>query len=170
MSESYQQRYQTTPVSGANAPYVEALYEQFLADPASVSDAWREYFRGLQAAQSGPPDQPRGPVEQQLLSHAHARRVAAGSGGLDPQAAEKQAGVIKLIEAYRGRGHLRATLDPLGLHQFPEVPDLELAFHGLGQGDMGTVFSTVSLTGPDRMPLKDIWSMLQQTYCGTVGF
>ncbi|MGH8371284.1 MAG: 2-oxoglutarate dehydrogenase E1 component [Gammaproteobacteria bacterium] len=170
MSESYQQRYQTTPFSGANAPYVEALYEQFLADPGSVSNAWRDYFRGVQAAEAGPPDQPRGPVEQQLLSHANARRVVAGNGGLHPEAAEKQAGVIKLIEAYRGRGHLQAKLDPLGLHQLSPVPDLELAFHGLGQSDMGTVFSTVSLTGPDRMPLTDIWSMLQQTYCGTVGF
>jgi 2-oxoglutarate dehydrogenase E1 component len=170
MSESYQQRYQTTPFSGANAPYIEALYEQFLADPGSVSDAWRNYFRGFQAAQAGPPDQARGPVERLLLEHAHARRVAAGNGGLHPEAAEKQAAVIKLIEAYRGRGHLQAKLDPLGLHRSPSVPDLELAFHGLGQGDMDTVFSTVSLTGPDRMPLKDIWSMLQQTYCGTVGF
>ncbi|HET7649493.1 MAG TPA: 2-oxoglutarate dehydrogenase E1 component [Gammaproteobacteria bacterium] len=170
MSESYQQRYQTTPVSGANAPYVEALYEQFLADPNSVSEAWRDYFRGFQAAQSASPEQPRGPVEQQLLSRAHARRVAAANGGLHPEAAEKQAAVIKLIEAYRGRGHLVARLDPLGLHQPSPVPDLELGFHGLSQNDMGTVFSTVSLTGPDRMPLKDIWSMLQQTYCGTVGF
>jgi 2-oxoglutarate dehydrogenase E1 component len=170
MSESYQQRYQTTPFSGANAPYVEALYEQFLADPSSVPDTWRDYFRGVQAAQAGPPDQARGPVERQLLSSAHVRRTAAGNGALHPEAAEKQAGVIKLIEAYRGRGHLQAKLDPLGLHQPPPVPDLELAFHGLGQNDMATVFSTVSLTGPDRMPLKDIWSMLQETYCGTVGF
>ncbi|HET7921719.1 MAG TPA: 2-oxoglutarate dehydrogenase E1 component, partial [Gammaproteobacteria bacterium] len=170
MSESYQQRYQTTPVAGANAPYVEALYEQFLADPASVPESWRAYFRGLPPSRTGRPEQPRGPVERELLDHAHARRVAAGNGGLHPEAAEKQAAVIKLIEAYRGRGHLRANLDPLGLHQPPPAPDLELDYHGLGQGDMNTVFSTVSLTGPDRMPLKDIWAMLQQTYCGTVGF
>ena len=35
---------------------------------------------------------------------------------------------------------------------------------------MDTVFSTVSLSGPDRVPLKDIWQMLQQAYCGTIGF
>ncbi|HEV2111845.1 MAG TPA: 2-oxoglutarate dehydrogenase E1 component, partial [Gammaproteobacteria bacterium] len=36
--------------------------------------------------------------------------------------------------------------------------------------DMDTVFSTVSLAGPDRRPLRDIMQMLQQVYCGTIGF
>ena len=30
--------------NGANAPYIEELYEQYLADPASVSEAWRKQF------------------------------------------------------------------------------------------------------------------------------
>ncbi|MGH8307554.1 MAG: 2-oxoglutarate dehydrogenase E1 component [Gammaproteobacteria bacterium] len=172
MSAPYQQRYQTTPFSGGNADYVEALYEQYLADPASVPAAWAEYFRGFQAATTGPREIPRGPVEQELLARAKVHRVAVqpGDSGLHPEAAQKQAAVIKLIESYRGRGHLHAKLDPLGLYVPPDVPDLELAFHGLSDADMNTVFSTVSLTGPDRMTLKDIWSMLQDTYCGTLGF
>ena len=169
MNASYQQRYQTMPLAGGNADYVEALYEQYLADPASVPAEWSEYFRAVQA---GSADTPRLPVEQQLAASAHAHRVAVapGNGGLHPEAAEKQAAVIRLIEAYRGRGHLRATLDPLGLKPVPVVPDLELAYHGLSEADMPTVFSTVSLTGPDRMPLADIWSMLRETYLGTIGF
>ena len=170
MSESLQARIETTPFSGGNAPYIESLYEQYLADPASVSPAWAEYFRALQ---SGARETPRLPVETELLARAHGPRAAApvaGNGGLHPEAAEKQAAVIRLIEAYRGRGHLRAKLDPLGLTPPNAAPDLELEFHGLSQADMGTVFSTVSLTGPDRRPLKDIWQMLQQVYCGTIGF
>ena len=156
-------------MSGGNADYVEALYEQFLADPAAVPAAWAEYFRALQA---GVADIPRLPIEQQLITGAKRHRVAEmpANGGLHPEAAQKQAAVIKLIESYRGRGHLRAKLDPLGLHVPPAVPDLDLAFHGLSEADMNTVFSTVSLTGADRMPLRDIWSMLQETYCGSIGF
>ncbi|HEX2668520.1 MAG TPA: 2-oxoglutarate dehydrogenase E1 component [Gammaproteobacteria bacterium] len=167
MSESLQARLNTTPLSGGNAPYVEALYEQYLQDPASVPQAWADYFRGLQ---SGARETARGPIEAELLSRAHAPRAAAAGGGLDPLAAEKQAAVIRLIEAYRGRGHLHAKLDPLGLTEPASAPDLELEFHGLSQADMATVFSTVSLTGPDRQPLKDIWQMMQQVYCGTIGF
>ncbi|HEV2112422.1 MAG TPA: 2-oxoglutarate dehydrogenase E1 component, partial [Gammaproteobacteria bacterium] len=169
MSESLQARLDTTLFFGGNAPYVETLYEQYLEDPASVSQAWREYFQALQA---GRREVPRGPVEDGLLAHAHARRLAApaGDAGFSPEAADKQAAVIRLIGGFRGRGHLHAKLDPLGLTPLPEVADLTLEFHGLSPADMDTVFSTVSLAGPDRRPLRDIMQMLQQVYCGTIGF
>jgi len=32
---------------GGNAPFVEELYEQYLADPASVPGEWRAYFDKL---------------------------------------------------------------------------------------------------------------------------
>src|SRR5690348_10583861 len=129
MSESLQARLETTPFFGGNAPYVETLYEQYLQDPASVSQAWREYF---QALRTGVREVPRGPVEEELLARAHARRVAVAAGGdLSHEAADKQAAVIRLIGGYRGRGHLRAKLDPLGLAPLPEVADLTLEFHGL---------------------------------------
>ena len=33
---------------GGNAPFVEELYEKYLADPASVPEEWRGYFDKLQ--------------------------------------------------------------------------------------------------------------------------
>ena len=170
MSESLQAQTSTTPLSGGNAPYVETLYEQYLLDPASVPAAWRDYFRQLQGGTAR--ETARGPIEAELLARAHARRLAQApaGGALSNEAADKQAAVIRLIGGFRGRGHLHATLDPLGLNPLPEVPDLTLEFHGLSQADMDTVFSTVSLGGPDRRPLRDIVAMLQQVYCGTIGF
>jgi len=172
MSESFQQRYQTTPFSSGNAPYLEGLYEQFLQNPGSVPSEWVDYFRVIQSGTAGSRDIPRGPVEAAMLARARTYRPVAqlGSGGLHPVEAEKQAAVIKLIESYRGRGHLRAQLDPLGLYVPQVVPDLDLEFHGLDTSDMDTVFSTVSLSGPDRMPLREIWTLLQETYCGPLGF
>ena len=35
-------------LSGANAPFIEALYEAYLADPGSVEPRWRSYFDELQ--------------------------------------------------------------------------------------------------------------------------
>ena len=58
MSENMSQK--TTPASiyrayadntylfGGNAPYVEEMYENYLANPGSVTDSWREYFDALQ--------------------------------------------------------------------------------------------------------------------------
>jgi 2-oxoglutarate dehydrogenase E1 component len=34
---------------GANAPFVEELYERYLADPASVAPEWRQQFDAWQA-------------------------------------------------------------------------------------------------------------------------
>jgi len=33
---------------GGNAPFVEDLYEQYLANPGAVPEQWREYFDDLQ--------------------------------------------------------------------------------------------------------------------------
>ena len=52
MATSLRERLASTPLSGGNAPYVEALYEQFLADPQSVESAWRDYFQHLQGISS----------------------------------------------------------------------------------------------------------------------
>ncbi|MCB1640397.1 MAG: hypothetical protein KDI37_01610, partial [Xanthomonadales bacterium] len=38
------QLYQSSPLSGLNADYVEAIYERYLVDPTSVDARWRSYF------------------------------------------------------------------------------------------------------------------------------
>ena len=68
--------------------------------------------------------------------------------------AEKQAAVLKLVTAYRSRGHLGASLDPLGMTPKPEAPDLDLPFHGLSNADLDTEFTTHSLAGAPRMVLR----------------
>ena len=37
----------STPLAAGNAPYVEAMYERFLADPDSVDPKWRDYFAAM---------------------------------------------------------------------------------------------------------------------------
>ena len=32
---------------GANAPFIEELYEAYLVNPAAVEPAWRDYFEKL---------------------------------------------------------------------------------------------------------------------------
>lgn len=48
-TKSVYQTYQgNTYLFGGNAPYVEEMYESYLANPGSVPDSWREYFDALQ--------------------------------------------------------------------------------------------------------------------------
>ncbi|HJT98006.1 MAG TPA: 2-oxoglutarate dehydrogenase E1 component, partial [Rhodanobacteraceae bacterium] len=174
----------TSPFSGGNAAFIEELYEKYLFDPASVAAGWRTYFDSLKGREAG--DVPHSIVieriekAQRLNGHAHAALGGAPAGTLE---AEKQAGVLKLVTAYRSRGHLAAKLDPLDLeHTFPAsdlealgllprpaAPDLDPAFHGLTGADLDTEFSTGSLAGPQRLKLRDLVALLKATYASTIG-
>src|SRR5262245_3683380 len=84
-------------VNGWNAEYLEAQYEQFQADPASLPPDLQAFFRGFDLATSSP----KGPA---LLPSPGHSAAATGAGG----------GVASLVHAYRVYGHLSAKLDPLG--------------------------------------------------------
>ncbi|MEQ1438314.1 2-oxoglutarate dehydrogenase E1 component [Fontimonas sp. SYSU GA230001] len=165
----YQHFIESSSIQGANAPYVEAYYEQFLDDPESVDADWRAYFRLIQDQNA-----PRETAHSEIVARferlaREPRRVVAAEAGFDARAAEKQAGVLRLINYYRVRGHQAAKLDPLGLAPVPRVPDLDPAFHGLGPEDMDTVFNTGSLVAADRLPLKEIIRIIRAVYTETIG-
>ncbi|WP_163576340.1 2-oxoglutarate dehydrogenase E1 component [Halomonas faecis] len=157
-------------VSGSNVHYVEALYEQYLADPGSVPDEWRTYFDQLPNPDgSASQDVPLSPVRDQFHQLARARRTtaapAAGSGEN-----RKQVKVLQLINAYRFRGHQKANIDPLGLRSQTPIPDLDLSFHQLTKDDLDTEFQTGSFfLGMDKASLREIVDALEQTYCRSIG-
>ncbi|HVF36234.1 MAG TPA: 2-oxoglutarate dehydrogenase E1 component [Candidatus Saccharimonadia bacterium] len=156
-------------LSGGNAAFVEALYERFLVDPATVDPAWRAYFESLRGRDAG--DVPHGPIVEAVARSARSNGHASAALGApaDSVQAQKQAGVLRLVTAYRARGHLGAKLDPLGLAPRPAAPDLEPSFHGLGGADLQAEFATGSLSAPARMKLADIISLLKRTYADTIG-
>src|SRR5260221_601304 len=53
-----------------------------------------------------------------------------GAVGTDRQALTDSVRAIMLIRAYRRRGHLEATLDPLGLERRQPVPELHPTYYG----------------------------------------
>lgn len=94
-------------------------------------------------------------VAQSAVSSEHERR---------------QIGVLQLIAAYRNRGHQKAKLDPLGLAKREEVPDLDLAAHGLTKSDLDTVFNTGNLAiGKTDTTLGEMVEAMEATYCGSIG-
>ncbi|NGX16661.1 2-oxoglutarate dehydrogenase E1 component [Wenzhouxiangella sp. XN24] len=163
MSKSLQDRYASSPFFGGNASYVEGLYEQYLEDPEAVEPALRQWFDGIA---NGGGDVPRGPVEQEFA--ARALQPRAVGGGLPEGILDKQAAVLRLIEAYRLRGHRLARLDPLGLIGPQPLPELDPAFHGLGPADDETVFATAGFGGADRLKFREIRARLEQVYRGTI--
>jgi len=87
----------------------------------------------------------------------------------DDSNARKQGAVLKLVTAFRSRGHLQANIDPLGMAPKPPAPDLGLDFHGLAESDLDSEFNTGTFGGPERMRLRDLIAHLKATYCGPIG-
>ncbi len=93
---------------------------------------------------------------------------AAQAGGAIRDDLEKQVGVLKLINLYRVRGHLIADLDPLA-ERARYHPELDPATYGLTLWDLDREFVTGGLGGLQRGSLRQILSILKQTYCQKIG-
>ncbi|WP_458068843.1 2-oxoglutarate dehydrogenase E1 component [Rhodanobacter sp. BL-MT-08] len=161
--------FDSSQLAGGNADYVESLYDSWLADASSVSADWGRYFETFKGRESG--DVSHVPAiarieAAQKQRHNGATVVSAS----DDEHARKQAGVLRLLTAYRSRGHLAAELDPLGLTEKMPAPDLGLAFHGLSDADLNTEFDTGNYAGDGkRMKLGELLTNLKKTYASTIG-
>jgi 2-oxoglutarate dehydrogenase E1 component len=77
----------------------------------------------------------------------------------------KQAGVTRLIGAWRERGHLVADIDPLGQPR-PPHPDLDPSAHGLTVWDLDRTFQAEPF---GVLTLRSLLDHLRLTYGGTLG-
>lgn len=146
--------------------YIEALYQDYLANPQSLSGYWRKVFKQ--------------PELDQLLTSAQVIRPNVGtmprdtvhdtdiSATFSQAANRKQVRVLQLISAYRYLGHRQADIDPLSTTIRTDIPELSPEFHGLSYADMDTIFEAGSGV-IKKAPLREILNMLSIVYCGTIG-
>ena len=167
MSTNAIQEFLASSQLGSNADYVEALYEAWLNNSDTVPEDWRRYFDGLPGKVNG--EVPHSLVIERIEQAQRDRKLMPAGAAVSDSHARKQAGVLRLLTAYRSRGHLAADLDPLGLREQQAAPDLGLAFHGLSESDLDTEFDTGSFAADGRMSLRDLWARLKATYTGTIG-
>jgi 2-oxoglutarate dehydrogenase E1 component len=170
----YQAYQNNTYLFGGNAPYVEEMYENYLANPGSVPDSWREYFDALQHVPaldgSNAKDVPHMPVINAFAERAKAGGTKVVLASADAEMGRKRTAVQQLIAAYRNVGQRWADLDPLKRTERPAIPDLDPAFYGFTDADQETVFDTSNtFFGKNSMSLRDLLNMLRETYCGTLG-
>jgi 2-oxoglutarate dehydrogenase E1 component len=163
-----------THLFGGNAPYVEEMYENYLANPGSVPDTWRQYFDALQHVPatdgSNAKDVPHQPVINAFAERAKAGGTKVVLASADAEMGRKRTSVQQLIAAYRNVGQRWADLDPLKRTERPAIPELDPAFYGFTDADQETVFDTSNtFFGKDRMSLRELLNALRETYCGTLG-
>ncbi len=131
------------PSAPLDPDWIELMYEQWRADPGSLSDSWQAFFRGFELASCD-------------------RACASG------ERADSQSRLIKLIDAYRRRGHEVAWLDPL--QERPALSDrLRPEAFGFTDRDLDRVFDTGDLSLPQQASLREVLAALQRTWCGSIG-
>src|SRR5436190_1349269 len=137
-------------LGNAEVGQIDALYKQFLNDPASVEESWKEFFDGFEFArinytQNGKKSEP-----------------------IVPETVQKEFNVINLINGYRTRGHLFTKTNPVRERR-QYTPTLDIENFGLTKSDLETVFHSGMLIGIGPSSLKKIIDHLQQTYCASIG-
>ena len=159
---------------GGNAPYVEEMYENYLANPGSVPDTWREYFDALQHVPavdgSQAKDVPHLPVINAFAERAKMGGTRVVMASTDPEMGKKRTAVQQLIAAYRNLGVRWADLDPLKRTERESIPELDPASYGFSDADQEAIFDTSNtFFGKDRMSLRELLNALRETYCGSIG-
>ncbi|MEE8507995.1 MAG: 2-oxoglutarate dehydrogenase E1 component, partial [Myxococcota bacterium] len=141
---------------GVNAALVEEIRSRYEVDPSSVHSSWARLF--------GP-----APIENPAPRSEPPPDPAPGARGETPPAlAEQHAGVLRLIDAFRARGHRAADTDPLGMGS-NHFPELEPVHCGVDGDDLDRQYMAGDLPGGDVQPLGQILARLKAAYCGTIG-
>ena len=140
-------------VTGPTPAYIESLYNEFAKDSTMVDPEWKKFFEGFDFA-----------MENGVVT-------APASGAKSPAGNErliKEMGVFELIRAYRKRGHLKATTNPIRARK-DRHEHLELEHFNLSDADLeSTFFAGKFIEGKDAK-LKDIIAKLKMLYIGNVG-
>ena len=74
-----------------------------------------------------------------------------------------------LIRAYRIRGHFYAKLDPLGLVERQNEPELDPRSFGFTDADFDRKIFLDRVLGLEFATLREIVAILRRTYCQTLG-
>ena len=184
-------------LDGANAAYIDQLAARYAADPGAVDAQWADFFRSLnepeadtRRAAAGPSwaraDWPPMPADDLTAAMTGEWPAAAEPKGAARKIAEAavEKGVslnedqiqravldsiraIMIIRAYRIRGHLAADLDPLGIIERGNHPELEPASYGFSDADMDRPIFIDNVLGLTHASMREIIEIVKRTYCGT---
>jgi len=147
---------------GINAAFVEEIRESYRVDPGSVHPEWVRVFEGEDPSPAiEPVEQPPEPAAPALP--ARTPEVATTELG------DKHARVLRLIHAFRSRGHRVARTNPLE-DKPPYFPEVDPAHYGFGHDDLTHSYRVGGeIPGETVQTLGEIIEVLERTYCGSVG-
>ena len=152
-------------ISAGHAAYLEDLYETFIHDPDNLSKEWLDFFTSLPKHPNSNGEISHQKIIKEFKNLSRSKVISKTKKSVD----ERQGKVIRLIQSYRNRGHLKAKLDPLGMMERRVIEDLGIEFHGLSHEDLDQEFYTDTFTDSKKLTLREILKRLEEIYCGNIG-
>lgn len=168
--------------------YIDDLYVQYVQDPESVSETWRQYFEQFLVSSPATKEKTRPRLESPSGAATASQQRPGGNGavasgrsdsdrrGSSGDEATDQAlwmsrmqdRVNQLVREYRVRGHLKAQLDPLGIDR-GETPELSPKRYGVSDTDMQRRLDSSAVEHVKGDTLDVILTKLRNTYCRSIG-
>ncbi|ADY52928.1 2-oxoglutarate dehydrogenase, E1 subunit [Pseudopedobacter saltans DSM 12145] len=140
-------------LSNADSAYIDSLYQSYKENPQSVDFGWQKFFEGFDFGLQSDAD---GSVPQPVIS------------GATPDHVLKEINVLNMIDGFRTRGHLFTKTNPVRERR-KYYPGKELETFGLSDADLDTVFNAGVEIGLGPAKLRDIYQLLNETYCESIG-
>ncbi|MAS87354.1 MAG: 2-oxoglutarate dehydrogenase E1 component [Micavibrio sp.] len=171
-------------LSSPNAEYVIHLYAKYLKNPTSVDGSWKDFFTALNDNEKAIFDELTGASWTPASNTKQSRHFGAvpdlsDTTSTTPKTAPTSADVkqstldsvraLMLIRAYRMRGHLLATLDPLDLVEKEVHPELDPAHYGFKESDLHRPIFIDGVLGMETATLSEILTALKEIYCQHIG-
>lgn len=186
MSDDMRSKQKSSWLDGANATWLESMYESFLENPDNIDPHWRIQFETLksESIQQGSTldkeiphslirdyfkQRTSGPYRNLVTSDDTEQQQPCIEPIIDIGYERKQVKVLQLINAYRILGHYKANLNPLFSENTTHIPELTLDYYQMSDADLDLEFDSGSLNTDDRASLSKIIYVLEQTYCHTIG-
>jgi 2-oxoglutarate dehydrogenase E1 component len=143
-------------IANAHPNYIESLYEQYQEHPEEVENSWRAFFKGFDYAQGS--------------GNGNGNGAATATGaGVAIEQLSKELKVLSLIKAYRDRGHLLSTTNPIRRRR-DRKPMVNLEDFGLAESDLKLQFFVSKEVGLSNATLEETLVKLRSIYCGNIGF
>jgi 2-oxoglutarate dehydrogenase E1 component len=168
----------TSFLAGNNSEFINEFYADYISDPDSLPEGWKKFFDGLSDDEKLIYDNINGPSwsrEKKIRKFSHKpdeNKEDESKLNLSSikQASKDSVRAIMLIRAYRIRGHLIATLDPLSIQKKEEHPELKAENYGFTKKDYNRKIFLDGVLGLQYADLNQILTILKKTYCSNIGY
>jgi 2-oxoglutarate dehydrogenase E1 component len=169
----------TSFLAGSNSQFINEFYADYISDPSSLPESWRNFFDGLSDNDRLIYNDIKGPSwspKKNLKKIKTPKEFKEDNKNIDvnsetvKQASKDSVRAIMLIRAYRIRGHLISNLDPLSIQKKQEHLELRPETYGFEKKDYNRKIFLDGVLGLQYGNLHQILEILKKTYSSNIGY